>query len=292
MQEDIPKINFKKSRDLGIEIMRFEQLAEKLNSTQDHDPFGVHKINFHLILLVKKGSYDHFVDFQSYEVKVGSCLFVANNQVHHFGKNVQTTEGIAIVFNQSFIERHYFLANELKLNRLFNYHIENPLLNAEDLKSDPIIEFAEKLHTEYHHPERLDKSKILAALLYVLLLKAERAKSICAPYQVKLQWIEVFQQFRTLLEKEYIHSRNARDYAGKLFISYKFLNDIVKQLSGKTVKHFIDDFVIIEIKRYLVSTALSIKEISLATGFDEVSNMTKFFKKNTQITPTAFRTQS
>ncbi|WP_344714552.1 helix-turn-helix domain-containing protein [Winogradskyella damuponensis] len=94
-----------------------------------------------------------------------------------------------------------------------------------------------------------------------------------------------------MLEIDYPKTRSSRDYASNLFISYKFLNDIVKTLTGKTVKAFIDDFVIIEIKRYLVTTSLSVKEISYKTGFEEPANMVRFFRKNTTFTPLKFREQ-
>ena len=98
--------------------------------------------------------------------------------------------------------------------------------------------------------------------LHVLLLKAERAKEVQSAVSggVKAHWLEIFSTFKNRLEKEYINTRNSKIYASKLLVSYKFLNDIVKKLTGKTVKAFIDDFVTIEIKRYLVSTSLSVKE--------------------------------
>ena len=132
-----------------------------------------------------------------------------------------------------------------------------------------------------------------SSLLNVLLLKAERAKEIqsITLSGIKTQWLETFNLFKNMLEEEYIKTRSSRYYASKLFISYKFLNDIVKKLTGKTVKAFIDDFVTIEIKRYLVSTSLSIKEVSYQTGFEEPANMVKFFKKHTNITPLKFRQQ-
>ena len=138
-------------------------------------------------------------------------------------------------------------------------------------------------------PNNFAKHEMLRALLHVLLLKAERAKEIKSISGVKTIWLDTFRDFKNTLQKEYTTTRNSRVYASKLFISYKFLNDIVKKLTGKTVKAFIDDFVTIEIKRYLVSTSLSIKEISYRTGFDEPANMIKFFKKNTQKTPLQFR---
>ena len=44
-------------------------------------------------------------------------------------------------------------------------------------------------------------------------------------------------------------------------------------------------------KRELRGTTKSIKEIAYDLGFDEPTNMVKYFKKHVNFTPTAFRDQ-
>lgn len=289
MKQDLPKIQFDRHRSYGIEVMNFNQLFSLLNQAKDHNPFAPHKINFYLILIVIKNTYSHFVDFKSHELREGSSLFVAKNQVHHFNKELQNADGFGIVFSHLFVDRHYFLTDNLRLNRLFNYHIESPVIHPKEMGEDSLIEFAPNLYKEYISGNDFAKSEIMASLLRVLLLKAERAKELHAVSNVNTHWLETFGKFKDLLESEYVHSRNSRAYASRLLVSYKFLNDIVKRLTGKTVKTFIDDFVTVEIKRYLISTSLSVNEISYITGFEEPSNMIKFFKKNTNTTPLRFR---
>jgi AraC family transcriptional regulator, transcriptional activator of pobA len=51
----------------------------------------------------------------------------------------------------------------------------------------------------------------------------------------------------------------------------------------------IDDRVILEQKRLLVHTELSIKELAARTGFAEPTNLVKFFRHHTGQTPRAFR---
>ncbi|APD07930.1 hypothetical protein UJ101_02431 [Flavobacteriaceae bacterium UJ101] len=291
MEQEIPRIDFNSSHDLGIEVMTFSELFEKLTQSNTHDPFAVHKIEFFFILIVSQKSYTHYVDFKSYTLEEGSALFIAKNQIHHFTKELSTSDGYCIVFNRYFIGENYFLPDNLKLNRLFNYHIETPVIHQKEMGEDSFIGIASKLYDEFIFPNDFAKVDILHALLHYLLLKGERAKEFQSIKGVKVHWLEIFNQFKDLLEKEYARTRNSRVYASELLISYKFLNEIVKKLTGKTVKAFIDDFVVTEIKRYLVSTSLSVKEISYKTGFEEPANMVKFFKKNTHITPFKFRKQ-
>lgn len=291
MEKEIPKISFKENQSLDIEVMNFVQLAEKLSQSKNHNSFDPHKIEFYLILIITKNSYSHFVDFKSYLLQAGSALFIAKNQVHHFTKGLEKADGFCIIFNSLFTDKHHFLSSNLKLNRLFNYHIETPLIRKEEMGEDNLIDSTALLFSEYQYAYSFAKSEVLSALLQVLLLKAERAKDFQSISGIKLHWLELFNNFKDLLEIDYVNTRNSKDYASKLFISYKFLNDIVKELMGKTAKAFIDDFVCIEIKRLLVSTSLSVKEISYQTGFEDSANMVKFFKKNMHITPLKFRQQ-
>ena len=291
MKRELPEIHFAKHASLNIEVMDFEQLFGKLNQIKDHSPFVPHKIEFYLILIVTKNTYTHFVDFKSYELEEGSTLFVAKNQVHHFNKNTQEADGFGIVFNNLFVDQHYFLTDNLRLNRLFNYHIESPIIHQKEMHEDSLIGLIVHLYQEYRSNKQFAKSEILASLLRVVLLKAERAKEFHSVTNVNTHWLKTFSEFKNMLETEYTNTRSARTYASKLFISYKFLNDIVKKLTAKTVKAFIDDFVTVEIKRYLISSSLSINEISDQAGFKEPANMIKFFKKNTGITPLKFRQQ-
>ena len=289
MTHDLPKIEYNSDFELDIDVMTFEETFDKLSLSTNHDPFASHRILFHLIIIVTKNTYEHVVDFKSYTLIEGSSIFISKNQIHHFNKELINAEGYCIIFNSSFVDKSHYLLSTLNLNRLFNYHIETPVIHQKEMDNDSLIGIVENLRKEHLFSNGFGKSQILSNLLNVLLLKAERTKEKQSNKDINIQWLEKFTAFKHLLEEGFLNTRSSRHYASKLFVSYKFLNDIVKQVTGKTVKTFIDDFVTIEIKRYLVTTSLSIKEISYKTGFEEPANMVKFFRKNTGFTPLKFR---
>ncbi|APZ47485.1 hypothetical protein BW723_14855 [Polaribacter reichenbachii] len=285
----LPKVAYNSSIKLDIEVMTFDEMHQKLTKTNNHNPFLPHKIQFYIILVITEGNYDHFVDFKFYNLKKGDILFIAKNQVHHFTENFKETAGFAIILNSDFLEQNYFLSKSVNLNRLYNYHLETPVLEIDESLENNFINIVQNLYSEYQQENDFAKNEMLRSYLHIFLLKSERIKEQLSEKNIKNRWLDVFNQFKNLLEKEYVKTRSSRFYADKLFVSYKFLNDVVKQLTSKTVKAFIDDFVTTEIKRYLLSTSLSIKEISYKTGFEEPANMIKFFKKNAKITPFKFR---
>lgn len=283
------KMDVEKHANNNIEIISVKELCQLLQTAKGHDPYLPHKINFYFILHITSKSYRHFIDFKSYEVEAGSTLFVTKNQIHQFDRLLSDVEGFAIVFDSIFIEKHYYLIDNIRLKRLFNYHIESPLISKSEIDENNLAILFSQLHYEFNAENSFAKTEILASLLHVLLLKAETIKEIQSISKVSAYWMDIFNDFRILLEKKYTETRSSRNYANQLNISYKLLNDVVKKLTGKTVKTFIDDFVIVEIKRYLISTSLTVIDISFKTGFEEPANMIKFFKKGTSTTPLQFR---
>ena len=72
-------------------------------------------------------------------------------------------------------------------------------------------------------------------------------------------------------------------------VSYKHLNEICKSVTGSTAKEVIDNLLILESKRHLAVSDISIKELSYEVGFDEPTNFVKYFKRHTQQSPAQFR---
>ncbi|MCL5246634.1 helix-turn-helix domain-containing protein [Cellulophaga sp. 20_2_10] len=93
-----------------------------------------------------------------------------------------------------------------------------------------------------------------------------------------------------MVEKNYTKTRNVKDYAALLHISSKHLNKIVQDVTLNTAKHFIDNYVILEIKRSIFSSSLSLKEVAYQNGFDEVTNFSKYFKNHTDLSPKEYKT--
>lgn len=291
MKNELPEIQLEKHAAEHIQVMSFKELFKLLSQAEDHNPFQPHKIKFYLILMLTKKRYSHFLDFKSYELQEGSVLFVAANQVHHFNIELRESAGFALVFSSKFIDKHYFLNDSFRLNRLFNYHIDSPVLHQVEMENAGLVDSFAELHKEYTSNQDFAKMEMVASLLRVVLLKIERIKEIKGAPNVSTLWLETFNRFKSLLEIEYSHSRNSKTYASKLAVSYVFLNNSVKKLAGKTVKSFIDDYVVLEIKRHLISTSLTVNEVSFKTGFEEPSNMINFFKRKTGVTPLKFRQQ-
>jgi AraC family transcriptional activator of pobA len=96
-------------------------------------------------------------------------------------------------------------------------------------------------------------------------------------------------RFFTILERDFSRTREVSHYAHASGISPRRLSELVKVELGRSTKEVIDDRVILEHKRLLAHTGVSVKELAALTGFDEPTNLVKFFRLHTGQTPLEFR---
>jgi AraC family transcriptional activator of pobA len=97
------------------------------------------------------------------------------------------------------------------------------------------------------------------------------------------------EELRRLLDEHFRKERLISFYAEKLAMTADRLNDHVKRATGVTAGHLIRQRVLTEAKRQLVFTNQPIHEISYDLAFSDPSHFTRFFRKQTGMTPQAFR---
>ena len=98
-----------------------------------------------------------------------------------------------------------------------------------------------------------------------------------------------FIQFKNLVEVHYKEKKSVQDYAKMMLVSSKTINQATRIAVDLSAKQFIIDRILLEIKRYIGQGDFTINEISDLMGFDEPSNLTKFFKRYEGVSPKEFR---
>lgn len=96
-------------------------------------------------------------------------------------------------------------------------------------------------------------------------------------------------EFIKLVHLEYVHERSVSYYADKLFISPKYLSQLVKEVTGRSAAKWIDDFVIMEAKNMLRFSNRNIQQVAYALNFPTQSSFGKYFKHLTGMSPTEYQ---
>ena len=101
--------------------------------------------------------------------------------------------------------------------------------------------------------------------------------------------IDLYNAFVSLVAELYYESHDVSFYADKLCITRRYLSQITAKVVGKSPKQIIVDYLLSEAKSYLETTRLTVKEIAGKLGFSSQSLFCKFFKNQTGISPTEYR---
>jgi AraC-like DNA-binding protein len=239
-------------------------------------------------MYITAGKGTHYIDFEPHALSPGSLIFISKGQVNAF--DVQPDiKGYVVLCTTDYLEKNLIHSDVLSLYRLYNYHLHSPVLQPEETRGEGVHDVFKELVREYENPDIFAKEEILRLLFKVLLLKVERIKRTVTADQKKTEWLIRFGQFKDLIEQHIATTRNVQDFAGKLKMSPKHLNTICKAVSGTTAKQFIDNCMVLEIKRILATSEGPMQKISDDFGFDEPTNFVKYFKKHTGQSPSQFR---
>jgi AraC-like DNA-binding protein len=124
----------------------------------------------------------------------------------------------------------------------------------------------------------------------MFILFCERAKRarMHTPINIGKDW-EYISEFRKALDELIKATRSVQYYADHLNVTRKKLNQATQKFLGKSAKKVIEERVVLEVKRLLLYTTCTVKEIGFSLGFTDPTNFNKFFKKHTQITPAQYR---
>lgn len=136
------------------------------------------------------------------------------------------------------------------------------------------------------------QAEMLRMLLSRFIIKTTRIlKASTAPTQVKDSKLEMVRQFNLLVETHFKEEHSVTFYAEKLFKSPKTISNTFSKLNKRPLQ-IIHDRIVLEAKRQLTYTEKTIKEIAYDVGFMDASHLSRLFKKQTGMSPAAFKVTS
>ncbi len=94
--------------------------------------------------------------------------------------------------------------------------------------------------------------------------------------------IDIIRQFNVLVEEHFKSLKQITDYAQLMNRSPKTITNVFSQHSEKSPLQVIHDRITLEARRMLIFTEKTAKEIAYELGFEDPSQFSRFFKKNTQ----------
>ena len=281
MADEIKKLKFKQNAPLQIEVVPLDSLT-KVNKAHLITP---HRTNFYHVFLFDNCQPTHYVDFEKIKIQPYSLLFIDKDRVHQFDQ-LLNYEGRILIFTEDFFSDSKFLRSSI----LFNDLSKQATIKLNQNSLQLFIRLCDNITEELNLPDDDTKHFILKNHLHNFLLLAEREKRKQGFGDLKKGAdLDYTLLFRDLLETNFTKLKAVNDYSSQLFISEKRLGQATSKVLGKTPKEIINERILLEAKRFLVYSHLTIKEIGQDLGFEDPAYFVRYFKKNTETTPVEFR---
>jgi AraC family transcriptional regulator, transcriptional activator of pobA len=149
-----------------------------------------------------------------------------------------------------------------------------------------------KLMKEYQRQQGYRRELIESSLTVVLACLMQQAQSM-QPRLVEhpKRARRYLSEFTNLIEQDYMHHHQLTFYATKIGISTAHLNAVCREFIQRSALDLIHARIMLEAKRNLVYTSLTIKTVAEMLGFADPAYFTRFFKRQVGLSPKEFRQQ-
>lgn len=242
-----------------------------------------HKHDFYMVFFVEKGSGVHNVDFTQYSVNDYQVYFIRAGQVHNWSLDVDTS-GFQLMLATDVIT----IFSNLGSFPFFEQSVPSCL----SLDEKQFEEFKNHLHEielVLSDNDVLTK-EILLLRLHLMLKLLQKEYLIQFPeHDSSTKPEKIIKGFNTLIDDYFNEESSVNFYADKLNITANYLNILSQKYLKMPASDVIKQRTILEAKRLLTSTDLSIKEIGYQLGFNDNTYFSKVFKKYTGKTPGDFK---
>jgi len=204
----------------------------------------------------------------------------------------ETFDGKYCVCSESFLRG----TSKLSLNNwpvLKDRNIYTQSLNEEQYTAllQLFNEIEKEYTADYLFKEELIRNRVFDIIHYTQKLNKHLETLIQPPAEsLEDRFFKILENAFFNISKEMpLEDKSPAYFAQLLFTSVDQLNKAVRKASGKTTQALIHERIIEEANILLKHTTYSVKEIAWSLHFQETSHFQNFYKKQTGITPLAYR---
>ena len=268
------------STDLGLFLKYFKKGDIIVD---DETILSAHRDDHYMFFLLESGSGSVMIDFIDMPLPEYSLYYILPTQVHQRIKN-GAADGWVIAVDTALVPpecRNVFESTLI---------LQQPhVLSAAHLQQ--FRELMALLFVKYNE-DNAGPFYVLAvhSMLQSFLAIAATCYNGDANMNLKVSRpAQLKSQFKDLLTTEIRTVKSPAAFAAKLHVSEVYLSEILKKTTGFPPSYWIQQEVIMEAKRLLYYSDLTVKEIAHTLGYADHSYFSRLFSKNTGTSAIAFR---
>ena len=239
------------------------------------------------MLLITNGRDSACINKRSYSLKAGDLIFISRLERHiylieeePYCRYVVSLSGSLIL---SYIKDTKLASIFIQRPKGFSHAIQLPSCTYQR-----VLPFFQQLAEEYSLQEAFYSVKS-AALFLIILIELYRTNPNYFPMRSHTEISDAVLSAQRCVNDYYMKKLTLQEIAESNFVSRHALSLAFKDIVGITFKEYLILFRLTEAKKLLLTTDLSISQISEAVGYENVNNFLRIFKKREKITPLQYR---
>lgn len=252
--------------------------------SSDNEPF---RIDMTMAIIYEQGSADLKINMRDYHIEAPAVLLVLNDQIYQSAGHSEDLRSKVILMSRSFSDSLF--ANSGEILPLKSSIMKNPVMKIENEENvfGQFFQLLQNIAASPRQEFKIESARHLTLSMFYgyshLKHEVNEVKSTNSRQE------EIFTKFTELLERHHKKEREIAFYADKMCITSKHLSQVIKDYTGKTALGIIEEYVISEAKSMLLSTTMSIQQISDELKFPSQSVFGKYFKRVAGISPSEYR---
>lgn len=261
------------------------------------DYISPNRRQFYKIFHMTSGTGILTVGLHKYVIGPGDIAFLHPDEIMSWQTTSEETGGHFCLIHPKYFEND---ADHV-LQLLKNYPYFKPakaVVQLSEVQSVTVNQYFELILKE-ERSNNADKKQAILLHLQLILVEVQRAGKNLADVAVP-ESFGYIHGFLSLLESTFqidkpahtVKLKTAAEFADHLHVHPNYLNALVKEHTGKTVREHIQERLIYEAKSLLIQTDWDINNISYGLGFSGQAAFTSFFKKKENISPSLFRKEA
>ena len=243
-----------------------------------------------IIGICSRGTAHFELDLQPFQARKYCMLATTPRHLYELAEISEDFLCRFIVFSKTFL-----VANNINIQLPDSFRFldtsSTPLTQLQEKEASALLRFLAFIEQKFRQEEQVYRNEIIRNLLLAFLYETEAAYQAQTGVAGKKlnRREELYARFQQLLFRYFREQRRVSFYADQLFVTPKYLSEVVKEISGRPAGKWIEEAVVLEAKVLLKQPSMNVAKVAEALHFPNQSFFGKYFRKNTGYSPSKYR---
>lgn len=243
----------------------------------------VHRDDYYIFFFLETGEGLFSIDFDEIELTRNSVLYIRPGQVH-FAVSKPKGKGWFLAIDSVLVETDYRNVFDHQFSTQRPIILTVPLVEKMKGASNLLLAAMQAKKTAFSNSIISNMANV-----FIGIIAEQYTEQQVDLQHKKYRSAEIAHRFKEALSNHYETIKSPTGYAKLLNYSLSHLNESVKNITGFPVSYWIHQQIILEAKRLLYYTDMSVKEIAFVLGYEDHTYFSRLFSKSTGVAPGAFR---